>query len=200
MLIPKGGDLNDANNWRPITITSVWSRVLHRILVGRFSHLPLCPLQFGFREVDGCLSNAIVLQAITKTARKLTSPYCILALDLAKAFDTIQHTAIRRALQRFRVHGKTIEYIMQSYNGATTTIQVGRDPPTPSPSIAASVRVTPSHPHCSIWLWMNCWWSSNLNRLVCRPTPTILTIWFLPWPTRTTWSCWARHQAKSRGC
>lgn len=127
VLIPKGGDLNDANNWRPITITSVWSRILNRILAGRFSHLPFCPLQAGFREIDGCLSNAIVLQAITKTARKLTSPYCILALDLAKAFDTIQHTSIRRALQRFRVHGKTIDYIMQSYNGATTTIQVGRD-------------------------------------------------------------------------
>lgn len=127
ILLPKGGDRLDVNNWRPITISSIWSRILNKILAARLGHLPMCQLQGGFRNFDGCMANAITLQAIMKTARYTIAPHTILTLDLAKAFDTVRHDSIKRALIRSQIHPRAIKYIMDTYTGATTTIKVANE-------------------------------------------------------------------------
>lgn len=156
ILLPKGGDLRDVNNWRPITITSIWSRILNKILAARLNRLPMCQLQGGFRNFDGCMANAIIHQAITKTARFTVSPYTILALDLAKAFDTVRHESIKRALARFQVHPRTIRYIMDSYSGASTTIRVADNLTEPVNTQRGLGREILSRRSSLILLWTSC--------------------------------------------
>ena len=133
VLIPKGEkELNNINNWRPITITSTISRLLHKILARRItSKVTLNPEQRGFLPIDGCLASTLILQALIKTCRARVLPHTVLALDLRKAFDSVSHGSIRRALNRFGIDVGTTNYIMASYAGNTTTVSAGEQSTTP---------------------------------------------------------------------
>ena len=123
ILIPKGGDLNEVGNWLPITISSAVIRLLPKVLAGRFTQmLHLHKNQRGFRRVDGVVLNTLTLQALVKTKRTNLQPYHLLALDLRKAFDTVSHDSVARALRRFGVGKMLTSFILEGYNGSTTTI------------------------------------------------------------------------------
>lgn len=130
-LVPKKGDPLNVNNWRPITITSVLARLFNRMLAKRLSSIALHCAQRGFRPVDGCLANTILLQTAIKQLRAKAQPYNITTIDLRKAFDTVSHHSIPRALKRVGVHTKTIRLITSMYSGCTTTIRCGRKTTSP---------------------------------------------------------------------
>ncbi|XP_045482772.1 uncharacterized protein LOC123686583 [Harmonia axyridis] len=87
ILIPKGGDTDDINNCRPITIASV---------------------------------------ALIKERRKSLKPYTILSVDVRKAFDTVSQQSIVRAMKRLGIDETTIRYVEDSFEDATTVVQLGR--------------------------------------------------------------------------
>ena len=125
ILIPKGGDEADVNNWRPITISSIFLRILHRIISARLANLPLHSHQRGFVKGDGVFLNTLTMNTLIKDRRQKRKPYSIISLDLRKAFDTVSHHSIRRALERFSVDPRLIRYIMESYNGSFTKVHSG---------------------------------------------------------------------------
>ena len=122
ILLPKSGDLALVGNWRPITISSAFLRVINRILAARFQHLPINPLQRGFRQIDGILANTASLQGIIKDRREKREPYSILSLDLAKAFDSVSHKSIERALKRFHTPPWIANFIVEGYRESRTNI------------------------------------------------------------------------------
>ncbi|GLV39317.1 hypothetical protein CBL_20406 [Carabus blaptoides fortunei] len=97
-LIPKGGDLTQINNWRPITIGSCILRILNKIIAARLSRLKLHHAQKGFRNIDGCLANFLLVHNTIKEHREAAQPFNIVKVDLRKAFDSVHHDSIRRAL------------------------------------------------------------------------------------------------------
>lgn len=121
-LIPKRGDQALRKNWRPITICSCILRILYKILASRLSLLHLQHTQKGFRSMDGCPANLLLVQSIIKERRESAKPYNIITIDLKKAFDTVRHTSITRALRRLRVDGRIRTLIENQYTDATTTI------------------------------------------------------------------------------
>jgi len=126
ILIPKGGDRGDIGSWRPITISSAIIRLLHKVVAERFgNHLTLHANQRGFRRVDGVILNNLTLQALIKSRRANRQPYHLLALDLRKAFDTVSHHSVSRALRRFGIGNHLSRFIMEGFNGATTTFKCG---------------------------------------------------------------------------
>jgi hypothetical protein len=126
ILIPKSGDTSDPNNWRPITICSLISRLYAKLLASRLSKCAnLSERQKAFRPVDGCGENTAILSAVIAQARKTKSQLHVVFLDLAKAFDTIPHTSIVRALKRKALPGHFIDVVENLYTEATTSISVG---------------------------------------------------------------------------
>ena len=127
ILIPKKKTgLDDASNWRPITISSYLVRLLHKILAKRMvTALPLNPRQKAFTPVDGCAQNVHLLDTIIREYRRRHLPLSILGIDLAKAFDTVSIYSIRRALFGLNINEKLIAYIIDSYTGAVTNIKCG---------------------------------------------------------------------------
>uniref|UniRef100_A0A1I8FS13 C2H2-type domain-containing protein n=1 Tax=Macrostomum lignano TaxID=282301 RepID=A0A1I8FS13_9PLAT len=101
ILLPKGGDLTDANNWRPLTIGSLLLRLYAKSLTTRWSDAPICERQKAFRPVDGCWENINLLLGALKSAHKKRRQINLISIDLAKAFDNIQHGAIFNAMRRF---------------------------------------------------------------------------------------------------
>lgn len=76
----------------------------------------------GFVSVDGVFAKNISLHTIIKSKRKARRGYSIVALDITKAFDTLSHATIERALKRKGVDEYTSQYIMANYRNACTTI------------------------------------------------------------------------------
>lgn len=109
-LIPKKGNLRDIDNWRPITVPSLVMRLFNKILVSRLNKLTINLAQKGFRRIDGCLANALLLQSVIKEYRRKAAPYHIVTLDLRKAFDTVSTHSIPRALRRIGVHPGTLNH------------------------------------------------------------------------------------------
>lgn len=126
VLLPKEGDLTDPGNWRPITIGPAAQRLLHRILARRIStSVQLHVQQRGFSPVDGTLANTLMLHHYIQSRRLQGKSYNVASMDVRKAFDSVSHPSVRRALRRLGIEEPLIQYIMDSMR-AHTTIHVGR--------------------------------------------------------------------------
>ena len=123
ILIPKGNETADVNKWRPITIASAIIRLLNKILANRIASLDFHPHQRGFRKIDGVLLNNLTLESIIKDKRANIKPYALIALDLSKAFDTVSHKSIFRAIKRMGVDKVSINLIEEQYQNSRTKIQ-----------------------------------------------------------------------------
>lgn len=124
-LMPKpGADLKTVDGWRPITVSSLLYRIFARILAIRLRALPFHPAQRGFMEIDGTLANNFTLQALIKHCRTSSRPYSISTIDLRKAFDTVAHSSLARAMDRFNFHPKIKTLILSSFVNCTTVVSV----------------------------------------------------------------------------
>lgn len=56
--------------------------------------------QKGFDPVDECYEKVSILKSAIANQRKTKRAYQIVFLDLAKAFDTVTHDSIKKALYR----------------------------------------------------------------------------------------------------
>lgn len=125
ILIPKTSSPSNADDWRPITISSILLRIINKIIGKRLSRIPLHHLQRGFRGIDGVLLNNLTLDYIIKDKRRTRKPYNVVSIDLQKAFDTISHSSIERALNRFSVDERLQKVILDGYSNTNTYIQLG---------------------------------------------------------------------------
>lgn len=124
VLIPKKGDLSKVSNWRPITVSSLFTRLLHKILASRLSeNIKLHHAQRGFTRGDGVMSSSTILDTIVREHRINSKPLFVLSIDLTKAFDKIHPKAIENSLISKGVDLHTIRYIMSTYSDADTIIE-----------------------------------------------------------------------------
>lgn len=84
-------------------------------------------MQRGFTDIDGCLANNSLLQSFIKHKRTSTQPYCVITLDLQKAFDSVSHHTIERALKRLAIDKAVIDTILSSYHDAFTSIFINEN-------------------------------------------------------------------------
>lgn len=124
VLIPKADcNSSEAANNRPITLQSVFIRLLNKILAKRLSRLlPLSEKQFCGTGGDGCWMACTTLDTIVRSARKENQELNVAFLDVSKAFDSVHHSSILRGLRRFGVGEGFISYVSNLYEGVTTDI------------------------------------------------------------------------------
>uniref|UniRef100_A0A3B3CX90 Reverse transcriptase domain-containing protein n=1 Tax=Oryzias melastigma TaxID=30732 RepID=A0A3B3CX90_ORYME len=95
----KGGDRSDPNCYRPISILPCLAKVLERIVNNQLthylkSHNILSPVQSGFRSGYGCTTASLkVLNDITSALDSKLKCSAIF-IDLAKAFDSVNHSCL----------------------------------------------------------------------------------------------------------
>lgn len=116
ILIHKAGDRKEISNYRPISILSVFNKIIEKIIHARLmtfldKHNILLHRQFGFRKKSGTDAAAIeVVSSIQKElnlGRKATAVF----MDLEKAFDTVQHDILLEILHRYGIRGKANDLI-----------------------------------------------------------------------------------------
>lgn len=124
IFVPKViGTLNPLE-YRPLTIPPVVLRQFHKILAKRImlSH-HWDDRQFAFLPRDGVAENLMALNVIIDTARTECRELHISSLDISKAFDSIEHSAIYEALARHGAPDAFIEFMRNGYSGLTTMLQ-----------------------------------------------------------------------------
>ena len=127
-LISKTKDrTEEVGNWRPITIGSHLIRLYTKILARRLKGVvELNPLQKAFREVEGCAEHIILLHGLLREARTRNRSIFVVFLDLAKAFDSVNHVLLFRGLRRQSCPEHFIEVVKELYDGASTRISNGK--------------------------------------------------------------------------
>jgi len=123
LILKEGKDSQRAENYRPITIGSLLSRIYWSLMDERLrSEVRLTPRQKGFVNEDGCFNNIHTLNKILKLAKKVDG-ITIVQLDISKAFDTVPHDVIGDALRRKGIPESVESLISDSYNGMRTVIK-----------------------------------------------------------------------------
>ncbi len=116
---PKDGSRSDPNNYRPISVLPVLSKILERLAHNRLYRFitandMLTPSQSGFRKGNST-STCLVdfLQNIYENIEQ-SRTVGVLFLDLRKAFDTVDHRILVSKLSHLGLSNSTL-YWLESY-------------------------------------------------------------------------------------
>jgi hypothetical protein len=105
-LIPKKGDKSKIGNWRPISLLNCLYKIISKAINNRLKKISnriLSRAQKGFtggKYIQECLIN--IIETI-KRSNDFNVPTFILAIDQAKAFDSVRHDFMRLCLEFFGV-------------------------------------------------------------------------------------------------
>jgi hypothetical protein len=101
-LIPKKGDTRQIKNWRPISLLNCVFKIIAKTVdtrLQKINEIILTRAQKGFtknRQIQECIINIVETIAYSE---KNKVPGFILALDMAKAFDTVRHDFMTKVYQ-----------------------------------------------------------------------------------------------------
>ena len=120
---------SNPNNYRPISVISTVAKVMERIVYDQFySYLTdkklLTKYQSGFRSLHSTVTA--LLGATNQCYFNIDNDMvtAVVFLDLAKAFDTIDHTILLKKLNLYGVHENTVKWFHSYLTGRQQKCEV----------------------------------------------------------------------------
>nr|CAH8862562.1 unnamed protein product [Trichobilharzia regenti] len=136
--IHKTGPTADIDNYRPINITSVVSRVMEKIVKKQIvqyllSNDLISPFQYGFLNRRSCITCQLdYFDHITECVDKGRSA-ATLFLDVRKAFDKVPHKRLILKLLSYGISGRLLEWITSFLTGREQLVKVNHHLSTSKP-------------------------------------------------------------------
>jgi Reverse transcriptase (RNA-dependent DNA polymerase) len=125
IFIPKKDGAADPEDFRPISITSIFIRYLHSILAKRISDaVTLDPRQRGFMDTDGCSDNTTLVELLLRHHHTHFKSCYLASLDISKAFDSASHHALFYCLRQSGLPLYFCQYIENYYQTSYTKLVV----------------------------------------------------------------------------
>ena len=127
--VPKKGNPNDVNNYRGITLTSVFSKIFSLLLDNRLrkwseNNNILTDFQFGFRKDKSTVDCIFVLSSlINKLLCDKSRVYCAF-VDFRKAFDLVYRNGIWHKLIGSGVSTKMVLMLRAIYESVKSSVRV----------------------------------------------------------------------------
>ena len=117
--IHKGGSTQDMNNFRPISLLSIFDKIMEKLMHKRLyqfleEHNILFENQFGFRKQKSTIHALIQITEQIKETIEKGKFGCGIFIDLKKAFDTVNHKILLTKLDHYGIRGTSLEWF-QSY-------------------------------------------------------------------------------------
>lgn len=128
--IYKSGDRGSVNNYRPISVLTILSKILEKIINSRLlnylnSQNIISENQYGFRT--GRSTEDAVLEVTGIIAKNIKNKLKTLAifLDLSKAFDTVSVPLLLEKLERVGVRGVCLDIFRSYLSERSQTVKLG---------------------------------------------------------------------------
>lgn len=160
-LIPKAGDLQNPNNYRPITCLPAVYKILTAVITKhinkdlRTNNL-MAPEQDGGRIITKSSKELLIVDYIvTKQARKKLRNISVAWIDYRKAFDSVRHSWLLKVLKMHGVHEQVISllrFLMQTWR--TSLLMRAGDEMKESRSIKINRGVFQGDTLSAIWFCM----------------------------------------------
>ena len=137
----KKGAKNLAQNYRPISLTSIVCKIMETmvkedVLKHVISNGLLSLKQFGF--IAGRSTVTQLLRYMDYCAEVLAkgSVTDVIYLDFAKAFDTVPHSRLLLKLKAYGIDGNVLTWIKAFLTGRTQVVQVNGESSSPAPVLS----------------------------------------------------------------
>jgi len=121
------GSRNECGNYRGISLLSIAGKVYGKIVTERVQQITECRIseeQGGFRKGRGCVDQIFSLRmTVEKMLTKGKKVYAAF-MDLEKAYDRIDWTALWDVLKVYGVGGKLLNGIKAFYKDANACVRV----------------------------------------------------------------------------
>ena len=136
-ILPKGGNLKDPSNWRPITQTLLPAKMLEKIVQKRFYQIlndnkTISGFQYGF--MPGRSTQLAVFDILKDIfeAKNSKLDTGLLFLDVRKAFDSLDHNMLLSKIKRLGASGQMLSWFSSyldrtqrvRHNGGISTEQI----------------------------------------------------------------------------
>jgi len=113
--IYKGNDITNVANFRPISLLSVFTKVLEKIVKDQLSvyletNNILTSCQYGFRKNKNITEAFFKLNKLINSAITSGKKLLITFFDLAKAFDSIKRSLLLKKLKLIGIKGVTLNW------------------------------------------------------------------------------------------
>ena len=120
--IPKSGDLSLVSNYRPISLLSLISKILERIIHNKISHFLysnnlLSNCQFGFRPQSS--TQEALLSVTNSWHQMLTKHHQVVTIffDVRKAFDSVPHNHLISSIAEIGISGSLLKWLSDYLTG-----------------------------------------------------------------------------------
>ena len=123
----KKGDKHKAENYRPISLTSIICKVAEHIVHSQImdhldTHNLLTDCQFGFRKRRSCESQLLLTVHDLATGLRDKQQIDAILLDFSKAFDRVPHERLLLKLNHYGVRGHLLSWIKDFLKGRTQQV------------------------------------------------------------------------------
>ena len=115
VLLPKVPGASQWTQYRGITLLSVASKVMTRVILSRTSTVPLAEWQFGFRRArDTTMATAIVKHLLDE-ARRTNTPLHLVFIDITKAYDSVDRATLWRTMELYGFGERLVSLLKALY-------------------------------------------------------------------------------------
>ena len=121
-LVPKGGDKQQANNYRPISVLhvigKVFEKLVHKLLYEYLNSNSLIhQVQSGFRPNHN--TQDVLLKVVDNWRSSLDSKEVVgvVMVDLSKAFDMVNHKLLLEKLHSLGIVGTELQWFLSYLSG-----------------------------------------------------------------------------------
>ena len=123
--VPKKGDLSKYDNFREISLLSVPTKVLSRVVIERIKEGIDAKLRCehsGFRSGRGTIEEVFILRNIIEQSIEWQAPLYINFVDFTKAFDSLDRSRLWNILRPYGIPSELVDLIRAMYEGSCCSV------------------------------------------------------------------------------
>jgi reverse transcriptase-like protein len=123
----KKGDAEVCDNYRGISLLSIPSKVLAKVLYKRIEHVvepKLHEAQCGFRKGRGCVDQIFSLKECLSMARQKDKSVYMCFVDLRKAYDSVNRELLWTVMKEYGVSEKIVKILQSLYDNTRAQVRV----------------------------------------------------------------------------